>query len=229
MFAAFTLGLVGSLHCVVMCGPLLLALPFGISNDKNALLKVFLYHVGRIGSYVAMGVVLGLGSRQLAAVPYIQQVLTLVAGILLLAKVLYGNVLENKLRQLPLFSQFVVRINRAYAHLIKKSGNATMLGLGTLNGLIPCGMVYAAAVGAMSTGDAALAGGFMLLYGLGTLPLLMLLQWGGLPFGQKIRVKLRQLQPVFLVLLGLFFIYRGLFFNAGILEYSVPPAHFDCH
>lgn len=229
MFTAFTLGLVGSLHCIVMCGPLLLALPFGLNAQNKAFFSVLLYHKGRISAYIAIGILLGFGGGQLVSIPYMQQVLTLAAGILLLSMVLYGNVLERHLRQWAFFSQMIQQINKFYAILLKRGGYFTVFGLGVLNGLIPCGMVYAAAVGAMSTGSALNAGVFMLLYGLGTLPVLLLLQWGGLPYGQALRIRLRKLQPVFLFILGLFFLYRGLFFNASILDFSVPPAVFECH
>ena len=171
MIAALIIGFVGSLHCIGMCGPLTLFI-----MGKNRSLRVFsLYHGGRIISYLLLGIILGLLGHSLQLFKA-QQVVTLTLGILLL--LLYGvptfrNRLENFYYQ-SLFYQFIKK--NLTKNLSKRN---RWIFSGVANGFLPCGLTYVAAASAVAVGTLGKGMTFMLFFGLGTIPAMLLVAFGG--------------------------------------------------
>lgn len=163
---AFFTGLFGSLHCVVMCGPLVMSVPF-TGSIWFSLLQKFIYQIGRILTYSLLGFVAGsVGS--LFNILGLQQILSFVSGVLLILIAIYH------------FSGHKRTPNKTYLKLIGPL--AKFLGrwmskpyggfvAGSLHGFIPCGMVYMAVAGSLNTGSAFAGSEFMLYFGLGTTPL----------------------------------------------------------
>src|SRR5437868_5245017 len=81
--AAFLLGFVGSLHCAVMCGPLLLAIPTPGKNKTSFLFGRLVYHSGRLATYAAIGLVSGLLGRAIELAG-LQRWLSIIAGTIIL-------------------------------------------------------------------------------------------------------------------------------------------------
>ncbi|HMX39171.1 MAG TPA: sulfite exporter TauE/SafE family protein, partial [Saprospiraceae bacterium] len=104
-----------------------------------------------------------------------------------------------------------------------------VFALGVLNGLLPCGMVYAALAGAISTTEAAGGALFMAVFGVGTLPLLLMLSVLGQGAGTWVRQRVRFLQPVLLAVAGLLLLQRGLHLDLSLFDSAVPKAGTDCH
>jgi hypothetical protein len=228
MLAPFFLGLAGSLHCVGMCGPLMLALPLEASGKGQLLAQMSVYHLGRIGMYAALGVFFGL-LGQTVAIAGFQQVLSIAAGILMIAMAFLSWRFEQLVTALPGFGKFTRRIQFEIGKRLRTNQGRTSFMVGMFNGLLPCGMVYAALAGAIASVGGASGGLFMAVFGLGTLPLLFAATFFGRSFSLSVRKKIRFLQPVLLVLAGALLLQRGLHLDLSLFESAVPKAGYECH
>jgi sulfite exporter TauE/SafE len=212
LWTAFMTGLVGSLHCAGMCGPICLALPIGEERGSR-LWRVLQYHFGRILVYVALGTFFGLvgAGVRLAGM---QSGLSIAAGVAMLAVALLAIDVDSRLaRWLPL-RKVNSWVQRQFTTLLSRQERQGFYWqMGMLNGLLPCGLVYLAIAGAITLGDAGWGAMYLTAFGLGTLPLLAFTTLAGHYAGQTWRSRLRKLYPVFIGLLGVWLIYRGVHFH----------------
>jgi len=209
MIAPLLLGLIASVHCAAMCGPLALALPVHRMSPARKTVSLLLYHMGRIMVYVALGGLFGTLGKGLFLAGF-QQNVSVVAGILLIAGVLMFN--EKRLGGFLAAKGAggYLRFKNAFGAQLRKKNAASFAILGMLNGLLPCAMIYMALFGATATQGALYGGLFMLWYGLGTVPLLTTIVWAGQWLGRYRAQQLQKFAPVFLVFMGVFLIVRGL-------------------
>ena len=228
MLTALLLGLAGSLHCIGMCGPLMLAIPLPASARRDILWQMLVYHSGRILTYAALGLLFGLLGKGIA-VAGLQQVLSVAAGFFIIAMAFVAWRFEKLVTALPGFGSLTRGVQQQMGKLIRSHPGGATFFLGLLNGLLPCGMVYAALAGAISTTNSMQGGIFMALFGLGTLPLLLTATVLGHNFNRSIRTKIRLIQPVLLTLAGLLLIQRGLHVDLSLFETAVPKAGYECH
>lgn len=213
---AFFTGLFGSLHCLVMCGPLVMAIPFR-GGIWFSLFQKLIYQFGRIFTYALLGGLSGLIGNLFSLIGW-QQALSFVTGILLVAAAL-SHFLRSKWRPLNGF------YNRLFNPLVSALGKLLSkpygsLFAGFLHGLIPCGMVYVAIAGSLNTGSAIQGAGFMLYFGLGTMPLLILVSVFSYAF-KGFRAP-RLIVPVLFLLAGSLLILRSL--NLDIPYLTSPVA-----
>jgi sulfite exporter TauE/SafE len=187
----FLMGLIGSVHCIGMCGPLVMALPISQQTHFQKWQSILLYHAGKISSYAVLGILLGMFGSQLPLYGA-QENLSIVMGSIMLLYVVYVFVIKPKL--IPRFLKF----NLLY----------------TLNGLLPCGMIYVALTSALATQNKLQGGLIMIFFGLGTMPALIMVAIGGQYFGMGFRKKIQNLLPVFIFSMGVLLILRGM--NLGI-------------
>lgn len=205
--AAFALGLAGSLHCVGMCGPLVMALPSRKQDGKPSLiLGRILYNLGRTTTYGFLGLFAGLLGRviQLAGV---QQIVSITLGILLLFTVFMSS------QHMPawVIRTFYQPIQRLLGKILKQGSPLGLYQVGLVNGLLPCGFVYAALAAASLQGNASNAVLYMALFGLGTAPLLFVISLGGLGLqSPRIRPILNRVIPAVTCIVGVLLILRGL-------------------
>lgn len=225
---ALLLGLAGSLHCVGMCGPLLLALPLDATGKIQVLRQMLVYHAGRILTYAALGLLFGLLGKGLAVAGF-QKTLSVSAGFFMLAMALMAWRFERLVTALPGFGTFTQRVKLGIGRRMRQNPDSSTFTIGMLNGLLPCGMVYAALAGAIATTDSIGGGLFMLTFGLGTLPLLLIVNVFSGTLGRVIRQKIKLAQPILLGLVGLLLLQRGLHLDLSLFESAVPPATIDCH
>ncbi len=205
LIAAFTIGLMGSLHCVGMCGPLMLA----ADNGSGSWQRPVAYQTGRLFTYAILGVVLGsfgLGLRTWNA----QSILTIVSGALLIGFALLRLDPGQLLQRQPAFARFQVNLRRMMAKVLKQQGIKAQFSLGICNGLIPCGLVYLAVIGAANTGSPLMGAGFMVAFGLGTLPLLTATLIAGRRLTRSSAAALlHRWTPVLMLAVGILLIWRG--------------------
>jgi uncharacterized protein len=209
LFAALTIGLAGSLHCVGMCGPLALALPRGAGGSRRVLGGRLLYNAGRTVTYAALGVLFGLAGKTLLLAG-LQRGLTILAGVAILAGIV--------LRYIPGLWRFasvasgrlMTALHGTLASLLRTGSGQSLFLVGLLNGLLPCGLVYAALAGAAATGSAAGGAAFMALFGLGTTPMMLAISLAGPRLHAVFRGRFQPVIPVALGVLGVLFILRGL-------------------
>lgn len=161
MIVGFLIGLVGSLHCVGMCGPLVATV------IKNAGYKALItYHFGRLVVYVLVGVVFGMLSTSLIFFQ-LQQNASIVLGLVIVAIYCfpkYRNKIEGRYYRSRFYQSVKTQLTGHY------SGPLKWLAAGIMNGLLPCGMIYLAAAGASLSPGLIHGVGFMVMFGLGTLP-----------------------------------------------------------
>lgn len=222
------LGLASSLHCVGMCGPLMLALPLDAAGKRHVVRQMLTYHAGRILTYTVLGVLFGLMGKGIAMAGF-QKVLSIGAGVFMLAMAFTAWRFEQLVTALPGFGKFTQWVKLEIGNLLKQNPNGATIGVGLLNGLLPCGMVYAALAGAIATTGGAEGGMFMAMFGLGTLPLMLAVSVLGRSFGFALRQKIRIVQPILLTLAGLLLLQRGLHLDLSLFESAVPKAGYECH
>ena len=224
----FLMGLLGSVHCVGMCGPLVMALPIAQKTPTQKCAALTFYHIGKMSSYALLGIFFGLIGSQFPFYVF-QQNLSIVIGIIMLVYVLYVFVLKsNKMLRLDfLYKPIVSQLGK----LFKQKSIFAFLLIGFLNGLLPCGMVYLALTSALATQNLMQGGLFMLLFGLGTMPALLMVALGGQYMSLVFRQRLQNLLPVFIFGMGVLLIVRGM--NLGIPYLSpnvgIGNAVISCH
>ena len=212
LWTAFTIGLLGSLHCVGMCGPIALSLPYQGAGRLAAAGNALLYNLGRTFTYMLIGSMFGLLGKGIFLAGY-QSALSISMGVLMLVLAFFSTNLESKVARLPLLQKPLFRLKSALGNLIRAKSRSSFFSIGLLNGLLPCGLVYMAVVGAVSTGSVAKGAAYMGLFGLGTLPLMLLTSLAGNWIGAHLRRRIRAVLPFMLVLISALLIFRGLNFD----------------
>ena len=234
MFTAITagilLGLAGSLHCVGMCGPLSFGLPVHHLSPVRKAAALATYHAGRISTYALLGLLFGLAGRRLY-VAGMQQTLSIVLGSIMLLFTVQYFILRRSWQ--PAFiKKFHNRLQQLMIGLLNKSSWKNYLLFGSLNGLLPCGMVYVAIAAAMSTNDVVKGVLLMSGFGFATLPAMFMLGFFGYLLDLRIRKQLRKLSPYLICFIGVLLILRGL--NLGIpfispVMENAPGTPVICH
>ena len=208
----FLMGFIGSVHCIGMCGPLTMALPFSQHKSFFKYISMALYHFGKILSYASLGLIVGLFGKQIFVIDS-QQSLSIIIGILMLIYVVWVYLVKINAK-LNLLQFIQTPVLKALTTLFKNKNLYVFIFLGFLNGLLPCGMVYLALGSAMSTGQPYYAALFMAFFGIGTMPALLMVALGGQMVGFEWRRKLQKVLPVFIIGMGVMLILRGM--NLGI-------------
>lgn len=217
---ALIFGLLGSFHCVGMCGPIAFLLPVDRSNNLKKTGQIFLYHFGRILAYSIIGLLFGLVGKSLSLFG-LQQQLSIVIGFLMIVVVLIPVKTFNKYNFSKPLYKAISKVKSALGKELKKKSPDTFLTIGFLNGFLPCGLVYMAVFGAMASESAAQGSLYMAVFGLGTIPLMTTAIYLGNFLSGKVRQHIRKTIPVFVVLMGCLFVLRGM--GLGIPYVSPKP------
>ena len=218
------LGLVGSLHCSGMCGPLALALPTMGATRTSLLAGRAAYNAGRILTYCSLGLVFGLLGRTLVLAG-IQRWVSIVLGVTLLA----GLLTSRRLALWRPATALVEQLKPGMLQLLRGRSLMALLVLGLLNGLLPCGLVYVACAGATATGGTLAGAQYMAAFGVGTVPMMLAISLSGRLIPVSLRLQLRKAIPVSVFLLATLLIMRGM--SLGI-PYVSPILSADggcCH
>jgi uncharacterized protein len=213
-WTAFTIGLLGSFHCVGMCGPIALAIPIRQTDWLSRIIGTVIYNAGRVSTYALFGAIFGLLGKgiQLAG---IQQWVSIGLGIVIL---LYFGLpyLSSKfgVKHNIINVGFVSKLKGAFGSLLQSKSTGSLFLLGLLNGLLPCGLVYLVIAGAIAAATPQQGSLYMAVFGMGTLPLMLVLPIVGNFISLNIRNKMRRVVPVFVIGFAALFIMRGM--NLGI-------------
>jgi len=205
----FLLGLAGSLHCIGMCGPLVMLFPLNGTSKVLGLINSLVYQLGRVLVYVLLGLLFG-AVFQIVDLKYFERYFSIGIGMLFFA--LWVREVSNKTESTQNSFQSII-LNLFGKVLQLKSVFGMFLG-GMMNGLLPCGLVYGALLAAFGTGTTQGSMIFMLGFGLATIPSMILLSFFKNAISIKFRQKLSKMLPWWLLILGIWFILRGL--NLGI-------------
>ena len=221
----FVIGFFGSLHCVGMCGPLALALPLPTNSVSQKVIGALLYNLGRALTYSLLGLIFGFVGAGLKH-SGIQEIVSILCGVIMILSVILPGIIK-----LPKGSNKVS--NSIYSSLKKKIGDSlnrrsvgNLFIIGILNGFLPCGLVYVAiskAILSLTIQESVLS---MFFFGLGTLPMMFAVAFFSDIIKSRYLHKLKAFIPVFIVILGLIFILRGL--NLGIPYISPDMSKAAC-
>ena len=207
--SAFIIGLVGSGHCIGMCGGITAMLTSAIPQQNNVsrLPLTLSYHLGRISSYTLIGAIAGFtGSLAAKNIGVPVTGLRLLAGIFLIFLGLYIGQWLMWLSKIEKIGKYLWRyISPLSKKLIPVSNNKQALSLGILWGWLPCGLIYSTLTWSLATGDAVQGALIMLCFGIGTLPALLTVSFGFLSIKKLLINQLfRQLMGVTLITYGLY-------------------------
>lgn len=192
-----------------MCGPIVVALPLKNQNLFTKIAGVMLYNSGRVATYGALGILFGLLGRGIHLAGF-QQWTSIILGIAMIVGVLFPFVFREKITVGNLLAGMAARLIVRLKKLFASRSYYSLLMIGLLNGLLPCGLVYVAIAGAISSGSVITGALFMVLFGLGTIPLLLIATLASDAIGHRIRSKMQRVVPYFVFLLGVLFILRGM-------------------
>ncbi|SFU33316.1 hypothetical protein SAMN05216480_101803 [Pustulibacterium marinum] len=210
MFAsAFILGLLGSFHCVGMCGPIAFMLPLDRDKPLKKFFQILSYHFGRFTSYASVGAIFGILGTGFYLSGYQQQLSIAVGILMIIAVVLPTKTLQKTGITKPIFKA-ISNVKSALGKQFKKRSFSSLFSIGFLNGLLPCGLVYMAIFGALALGKPIESALYMIAFGLGTLPLMSAAAYLGNFLTIATRQRIQKLVPVFVAIIGVFFILRGL-------------------
>lgn len=232
LYTALIFGLISSFHCIGMCGPIAMMLPVDRTNEAKKIAQLLVYHLGRLFAYSSLGFLFGvLGKGFFLA--GMQQQLSIVVGIVMIG---IAVVPEKTLARYN-FSKPVYRIiSKVKSNLGKQFKNRSyksFFTIGLLNGYLPCGMVYVALFGALAMPTIEYSILYMLLFGLGTVPMMSLVVIISNLLKNPIRNTLQKMIPILTVLIGMLFIIRGLGLNIPYISPSTTSlfvqAEADCH
>ena len=217
--SALVLGLMGSFHCAGMCGPIAIALPLHGNTVPQKIFGGTLYNVGRTITYGIMGAIFGLLGQGIQMIGF-QQKVSVLMGAIMIISVLFPALFKNQYRMDKSWFSLVGKLKKNIGKLFAIRSFSSLFFIGMLNGLLPCGLVYMAIAGAIGTGGVAEGSLYMVLFGLGTIPMLLAISMVGNVMSHAVRNKINKLIPVLVVVVGILFVLRGL--SLGIPFLSPP-------
>lgn len=216
----FTSGLFGGFgHCLGMCGPIVAS--YSVALKSKTLAPHILYNIGRVSTYVLLGGMVGMTGSFIGIAGHIQglqRFIMTLAGVLI---ILMGLGLAGLVPKIPFMKNRGI-LSLSFIQRIKhlSSENLTIgsfYPIGIFWGFIPCGLVYTALIAAARTGMEAknhFSGFFegilmMLLFGLGTMPALLLFGKIICVIGERMRLRLYRLSAFVMIIIGIVFIARA--------------------
>lgn len=232
LLSAFIFGLLGSFHCIGMCGPIAFMLPVDRTNSYKKFMQIAIYHFGRLLAYSVIGLVFGLIGKSLYIFGY-QQQLSIFIGMLMILVVIIPKKIFNKYNFSKPIYKVMSKIKSALGSALKKKSMNTFLTIGFLNGFLPCGLVYISVFAAIASGNALHGSIYMAVFGFGTIPLMTTAIYFSYFLKGSMRQKIQKAIPVFVVSIGVLFILRGL--GLGIPFLSPTPVYelvsngMNCH
>ncbi len=209
LFSAVIFGLISSLHCIGMCGPIAMMLPVSHSNPSKKVLQIMAYHFGRIFSYAILGFVFGLLGRGLYLAGF-QQNVSIIVGILMIMVALIPEKTFAQYNFSKPIYKLISKVKSLLGNQFKRKSTDAIFTIGILNGFLPCGMVYAALFGAVAMQNEFYSSFYMILYGLGTIPLMSAVVYVSNFLSLPFRNKLQRVIPIVICVIGVMFILRGL-------------------
>ena len=230
LWTAFTIGLFGSLHCVGMCGPIAIALPYKKENKLVMIASGLLYNLGRVTTYSLLGFFIGIIGKGVFLAGY-QQTLSIGLGIMMLIIAIFSIPVESKITSLSFIKNPYIKLKTLLGKFLTQTSWKSLYITGILNGFLPCGLVYLAIIGAVSMASVEHGVAYMALFGLGTIPLMLLVSIAGSMASIRFRNIIKKLYPVFMVLFASLLIARGLnfevprTFNFWETAQEVPECH----
>ena len=232
IYTAFIFGLISSLHCIGMCGPIAMMLPLERSNPTKKAIQILLYHAGRLTAYGSLGLIFGFLGKGLYLAG-MQQQLSIIAGVLIITIVIVPEKVFAKYNFSRPIYNILSKIKTSLGSQFKNKTLKAIFTIGLLNGFLPCGLVYAALFGAIAMQNEFYGATYMLFYGIGTIPMMTAVVYMTTLFSNPFRNKIQKLIPIVTACIGVLFIMRGLGLGIPYLSPSTMSlyvqANPNCH
>jgi sulfite exporter TauE/SafE len=232
LYTALVFGLISSLHCIGMCGPIAMMLPVDQKNPTKKAAQILTYQLGRLTAYGMLGGLFGLLGKGLFLAGFQQQLSILVGVLMIFIAVVPDQVFAKYNFSKPIY-KVISKIKSNLGAQFKRKSPDALFTIGLLNGFLPCGMVYASLFGAIAMQNTALSISYMLLFGLGTIPMMSAVVYFSNFLPQPFRNKIQKVIPLVTILIGTLFIIRGLGLNIDYLSPSnldlFVQAEANCH
>jgi sulfite exporter TauE/SafE len=209
IISGFIFGLISSLHCIGMCGPIAMMLPIDQHNPAKRTLQILVYHAGRITTYATLGLIFGLFGKGFF-IAGIQQQISIIVGIIMLLFVFVPEKTIAKYNFYQPIYHFFFKVKQQLGTQFKKKSFDALFTTGLFNGLLPCPMIYVALFGALAMQNLFHSVLFMFLFGIGTIPLMSLVVYSSNFITQTFRNKIKKIIPLALFIMASLFILRGL-------------------
>jgi len=213
LITPLTIGLVGSLHCIGMCGPIALALPLKGKGNLQRALGLLLYNSGRILTYALFGTLFGLLGKSFHLAGLQRQV-SVFLGALIIIGLLVPYILKKQNKLTGLWYKIFGNLYSEMSVLLKNGSFWSLFVIGFLNGFLPCGLVYLAIAGAIAQPEIIDGTLFMVMFGLGTIPAMFAVGWASKYISLSLRNAVKRATPYLVGFFGLLLIFRGL--NLGV-------------
>ncbi len=220
LLTAIIFGLLGSFHCIGMCGPIAFMLPVDRTNKARRILQVSVYHLGRLITYGILGLLFGMLGKGFNLFGF-QQYLSIIIGVIMILAIVLPKKTVNKFSAIKPIYKLLSGVKNRLGKELKKKRNDTFFTIGFLNGFLPCGLVYMAIFASIATGSAIKGSLYMMLFGLGTIPLMTAFVYLGNFTTGLVRKRIQQFIPVAVVVIAVLFILRGM----GLGIPYVSPIH----
>lgn len=232
LYSAFIFGLISSLHCIGMCGPIAMMLPVDHSNEAKKVTQIITYHLGRLSAYAIIGLIFGLLGRGFFLAG-LQQKMSIFIGLAMITVVLIPEKVFSKYNFSKPVYKVISKVKFKLGNQFKNRSYKSLFTIGLLNGFLPCGMVYVALFGAIAMQSAGFGILYMLLFGLGTIPLMTIVVYIHSLIRLPFRNKIQKAIPYVAVIIGVLFILRGLGLgipyvspsNMSLFVQSAPNCH----
>jgi sulfite exporter TauE/SafE len=209
LYTAFIFGLISSFHCVGMCGPIAMMLPVDRTNEAKRVVQISLYHLGKLTAYGLLGLIFGLLGKSFYLAG-LQQQLSIILGILMIVVAVVPEKIFAKYNFSKPVYKIITKIKSSLGQHFKNKSYRSLFTIGLLNGFLPCGMVYVAIFGAIAMQSVTLGILYMILFGIGTIPLLTAIVYLSTIFSFSFRKTIQNMIPIVAILIGMLFIIRGL-------------------
>lgn len=226
--AGLFLGLAGGFHCIGMCGPLIVAIPFqGVESGWKKTIAYILYGGGKTMAYGMLGLLVGIIGGQAAQLTA-QRYVSIGAGILLLLSVLVPMVFNYTNTTPGFVLNFTAWVNRNIANQFKNQKLYSFGIIGFFNGLLPCGLVYVAIAAAISAGCVSNSIMLMLFFGIATMLSLTVFSIVFQKLPMPVRNRLRQFFPYIIIITAVLLIMRGMQLGIPYLSPNFGGAEAEC-
>jgi sulfite exporter TauE/SafE len=192
-----------------MCGPIAMMLPVDRNNQAKKVTQILTYHLGRLTAYASIGLIFGLLGRGLYLAGF-QQKMSIFIGVAMIIVILIPEKVFAKYNfSKPMF-KLISKIKSTLGSQFKKKSYKSLFTIGLLNGFLPCGMVYVALFGAIAMQNEFYGTLYMILFGLGTVPMMSSVVYLNSFLTISMRNKIQKFIPFAAIIIGVLFILRGL-------------------
>ena len=215
----FILGILGSFHCLGMCGPIAMAIPHRSRTKMGAAGESLVYNFGRVTTYTIMGILLGIIGAPLRLAGF-QEYVAIITGALMLLFLVIPRKYYTIINSNRIVSPFVLKIKSLFQEFFKSKSILSLFILGLLNGLLPCGLVYiAGSFAATGIFESAL---FMAAFGIGTIPMMASIYFSKNLLSISLRKKMTKAIPYGVAVVAVLMILRGMSLGIPYVSPQLP-------